>query len=376
MTESLPNHALTEKSNILITGCTGMIGGELLKKLLINEKHEGTIWTLVRAKSKTHARQRIKDRLLRSAVSPDEMENLPYKVVAGDVSKPDWGISKNELKSWFPHLDIIIHCASDTSFLHSENVLECNVNSTINLIKMVEDSGHKPLVVYISTAANIGKVTNTVVTEDMNRSSDGEHHNLYTRSKAVCESMLTEAGIPSLIFRPSIVLSAGVEDSLFAGSILWMIPLMYHFNALPLDKNSKLDIVPVGFVVDCIVDLLRKEKLNYSTYHISTGVADSITVEESFNLTDKFYKRSPINFIHPDKWTDSLHRKYVDTKRKRELYHRIKYYFPFLNMDVVYDNSRLKNELGELKIQPLKKYINGLLSQITEAHALKESVKP
>src|SRR5207247_858656 len=87
---------------------------------------------------------------------------------------------------------------------------------------------------------------------------ENEHHNDYTRSKAVAETLIRDRGLPYLVLRPTIVLSAGLPDQKFARNILWFVPLVRKFDCLPADPDSRLDIVPVSFVADATVDLLRK----------------------------------------------------------------------------------------------------------------------
>lgn len=367
---------LTKESNILITGSTGLIGGELLKELLLSKGRIGKTWSLVRAESDERATKRLKERLQRSGLSEDAIGSLALNGLSGDVTSINWGLSNESINQLKDNLDMIIHCASDTSFLLSDSVFEVNVKSTKCLIDLVKDWKNPPLVIYISTAANIGNVISSDVTEDMVRDPGYAHHNLYTKSKAACEKLLTEAGIPTIIMRPSIVLSAGIEDPDFANSILWMIPLIYHFEALPINGASRIDIVPVEFVTRTILKLLEKESLNHNTYHISAGRLDSTTVKAAFQEADRFYGRKEVELIRPHLWNQDLHRSHINSKRRRELYHRIKYYFPFLNMDVVYDNNRLKEELGPLQIEPLSSYMGNLLGQITESSALEESMRP
>lgn len=373
-TEYLP---LNETSNVLITGSTGLIGGELLKRLISGvPKRAGSIWSLVRANDRDHAQKRILERLERSGIPAGTLDKEAFKALRGDVTKENWGLDSGDMNELSEGVDIIIHCASDTSFLYSQEIYESNVASIKNLIELAGNFKKPPLLIYISTAANVGDISDENVTEEKLRSDDIEHHNLYTRSKADCEKLLKDANLPYLIFRPSIVLSAGIDDPEFASSILWMIPLIYSFDALPIKGNSRIDVVPVGFVCESILELLSKKDLKHRIYHISAGKEYASSVEEAFTIADLYYGKKKVELLSPESWSRDAQKTYVNSRERRELYHRIKYYFPFLNMNVVYDNQRLKEELPGLKIERLKTYMPNLLSQFDTRQALKESVKP
>ena len=44
--------------------------------------------------------------------------------------------------------------------------------------------------------------------------------------------------------------------------------------------------------------------------------------------------------------TRELHRRYIALPQQRKIFASLKNYLPFLNMNVLYDNSRLRQELG------------------------------
>ena len=64
--------------------------------------------------------------------------------------------------------------------------------------------------------------------------------------------------------------------------------------------------------------------------------------------------------------------------KSRKIFFGLRYYLPFFNMNVVYDNRRWTEELGPRVpvLEPIANYIDGLLDQIELDEALAEVAKP
>jgi nucleoside-diphosphate-sugar epimerase len=301
------------------------------------------------------------------------------KVMAGDVTRPSWGLPPADLARVTRSTDVILHCAADTSFLSRDSVRDTNIVGTRRLIELARRCERRPLIVYMSTATNMGKAEHRCLAEDEGCRPDNEHHNEYTRSKAVAEALLRDSGLPVLTLRPTIVFSAGIPDREFAQNIMWFVPLMRRFTALPLDAASRLDLVPISFVVEATLDLLRKSRLAFDCYHLSAGRRHATPLQEAADVFHGHYRRrTPLRLIPPAEWTRQDYRTYVATKLQRKIFYGMRYYLPFLNMDVTYDNARLEAELGDQshRIRPLREYMGDILDQISSRSALVEMARP
>ena len=170
---------------------------------------------------------------------------------------PGLGLAPADFERLRSDVEIIIHSAAETSFLRSRNCHETNVVGTRNVIDFARTCVRNPLIVYISTATNGGVLSHCVLREEDGCRPDGPHHNDYTYSKAVAEQMVHDSGLPYVVLRPSIVFSAGLPDPAFARAILWFVPLLNEFDAVPVTRHSRLDVVPVSFVVESTLALLQ-----------------------------------------------------------------------------------------------------------------------
>jgi hypothetical protein len=153
----------------------------------------------------------------------------------------------------------------------------------------------------------------------------------------------------------------------FARAIAWFIPLLREFDAIPIDPAARVDVVPVSFVVESMLRLLRKPSLRYDCYNLSAGPEYAMACGPVVEFLDRFYERlHPLVLVSPSEWTREKHRQYIGAPQQRRLFSTLKYYLPFLNMDVVYDNSRLREELGAAMpaIPPVQQYLGELLDLI------------
>jgi thioester reductase-like protein len=369
------DHALNPASNVLITGATGFIGGELVQRL--DDYTEGTIWSLVRARKDEQPLSRLATRYWRSGNTRKPGPRV--QAVVGDVTLPFWGLDAEDLNAITRNVDIIIHSAADTSFADDHDTSQTNVVGVRNLIEFARRCVRQPLIVYVSTASNSGKAAHCCLREEDGCQPDNHHFNGYTHSKAVAEALLRESGLPLLNLRPTIVLSAGLPDSGFAKQILWCVPLTRCFRALPLDPDSHVDLADVGFVADAALDLLRKPSRRFDCYHLSAGKDNAVTIGQLREVVMDFYRRKEhVILIPPKEWTVSVHRKYIRTQMQKQLFHSLRYYLPFLNMDVIYDDARLRAELGEAApaVASPVDYFPGLLRLIRQQAALREAALP
>ncbi len=368
---------LQSASNILVTGATGLIGGEILQRLA--RMPLGKLWAMVRPRPDVDLRARITDRLARSGDFSEPWFPKRIEVIAGDVSRPGWGVEVNTAQTLRRELDMIVHCAADTSFYRNDSVQDTNVEGVRNLIELARQCERQPLIVYMSTASNSGKVSHCCVREDEGCQPTNEHHNEYTRSKAVAETLLRQSGLPVLTLRPTIVLSANLPDPLFARSILWFVPLLRKFDCLPVDPEGRLDVVPVSYVADMTVRLLQMPNRRWDSYHLSAGDDSATVIGEANEFINEYYgRRRPLRLVSGSEWTSEMERQYISSPLQRRIFFAMSYYLPFLNMNVVWDNRRLRDELGAdpFTILPIRSYLGRMLEQISAEDALRETAAP
>src|SRR2546423_1058144 len=123
------DYVLDRTSNVLVTGVTGLIGGEIVRRLA--QMGSAKIWALIRPQNDADVHARLRTRMERSG--DDDWPRV--EPVAGDITRPLWAMGGNELSRITRSVDVIIHSAADTSFLCKQGVRDTNVLGVENLIE-------------------------------------------------------------------------------------------------------------------------------------------------------------------------------------------------------------------------------------------------
>jgi thioester reductase-like protein len=368
---------LKQGCNILVTGATGLIGGELVRALM--NMPLGRLWALIRPTCDAAPESRLAERMARSGVELEEYVDSPLRAVSGDMSAERLGLDQLSHAEVERDVDIIIHSAAETSFLRAQSCRKTNIAGTRRVLEFTRACRRRPLLVYLSTAYVSGVMANACLEEDDSLHPDNQHHNEYTRSKAVAEQLVRESGLRVLIVRPSVVVSAGLPDPGFARAILGFIPLLSQFDALPINPDSRPDVVTVQFVVESVLGLLQKSRLSFDCYHVSAGRDGGDRCSELGLALQDFYGRSePLRFFAPSQWTRDFHRQYIATPEQRKIFASLRNYLPFMNMNVRYDHSRLRMELGDRfpSLPQLSSYVADLAELMTREHPIERVLRP
>jgi hypothetical protein len=125
-----------------------------------------------------------------------------------------------------------------------------------------------------------------------------------------------------------------------------------HFLArmpvLPLRPQDRIDIVPANYVGKAVVTIHQKDAPAHGIYHLSSGTGSQIYAELTEALAQAGEMRRPLfwpslggPFSRTVNWT---------ANRGGGLGHAaslLKVFWPYLNWNTVFDNSRVVAEVGE-----------------------------
>src|SRR4029079_5535729 len=186
------------KPTTLVTGGTGLIGGEVILALAREGYH---VRALVRARTEALAVRRLFERLEKSEAYCPTLAGL-IEPVLGDSTAEMFGMQPRALE----HLGAIIHCAANTSFEErtSDNILSTNVGGAEQLVRLARAAAPRARIVLVSTASVVTSPEGTCLEEEAPWEG---YSNTYTRSKRQAEQIVGASGLDSVIVRPSIVLS-------------------------------------------------------------------------------------------------------------------------------------------------------------------------
>lgn len=349
-------------TSVLVTGGTGLIGGEVLSTLL---RRGWSVKAIARGSGDRDASRRIHERLAKSRAGSWHPEQLTC--LAGSVTEPGLGLPATALD----RVSAILHCAGETSFNDDQACWRTNVGAAERLIELGRVLKNPPRIYFMSTASVCMRPTGSVLAEG---TPFGGFANGYTRSKRQAEGLLEESGLDVVILRPSIVFSRGVEDRKMARAMLWVIPAIVELGSAPMNSGSRLDIAPVDYVAHAVELLLRRPALAHRLYHVSAGEGSSVTCGEMKEAITGMYPRAAAVRLA----ASPRKRKGGASSLQRRLEEAISYYIPFMGADIVYSNRRLAEELGpELGPCPrVTEYLASLLGQVEFQEGLEESARP
>jgi nucleoside-diphosphate-sugar epimerase len=347
------------QNRVLLSGATGLIGGELMLNLAAKGVYSTAV---VRAQDDDKARARLLERLQKSVLYKPEFAEL-VSAVAGDMEAPDFGLKASFLQS----SDVILHSAASTSFKPDAGVYSVNIKAATNFAGILKNLKPSQRGFFVGTAA-VTMEPRGLITEDMPFAG---YANDYIRSKRDAETLLRANGVPFVSLRPGIVLSRGIDDAKLARNMLWAIPVMAELGDVPLDPLARLDFAPVDFVARAFAEMLLKNDFVHDCYHVSTGEA-SMTFQA---LADELILTMP-----GIKKLVMRGRDFVPVPsfaRQRWMFAALQPYLPFLTANAVFSNARLKAEIGTLAVAPAPvSYLGDLLGAFSLSDAVKQMYTP
>jgi thioester reductase-like protein len=339
---------------IFVTGSTGYLGSYLVAGLLT--EHREKLNLLVRAKSEQEARERLWTSLQLHFEFPVFLEylNTRVRIFRGDLTGECFGLSDNEYHVLVDTTESLIHCAASLNRKSERQCLNVNLRGTLEVIQLARRAQNRNGLrrySHVSTVAVAGKRKNEVVTEDAAIDWSRSDYDPYARTKKFCEHMANQLlpDVPKTIFRPAIILGDSRRSETSQFDMVQAFHVLAQMPVLPLRPGDKIDIVPANYVGKAIVTIHQKVAPVHGIYHLSSGTG-SQTYRE---LTDAISQAG--GMMRPMFWP-SLGRPFSSTinwvaNRGGAAGHGaslLKVFWPYLDWNTVFDNSRVVAEIGEV----------------------------
>jgi thioester reductase-like protein len=338
---------------IFVTGSTGYLGSYLVAGL--SREYRDSLNLLVRASSQQEAHERLWNSLQLHFDFPEFFDhiNSRVRVFRGDLTSGRFGLSEDDYHALVDTTDSIIHCAASLNRKSERQCLNVNLRGSLEVIQLArraQDRQGLRRYSHVSTVAVAGHRRNEVVTEDAAIDWARSDYDPYARTKKFCEHMVAQLlpDVPRTIFRPAIVMgdSRRAETSQF--DMVQAFDMLARLPVLPLRPHDKIDIVPADYVGKAIVTIHQKEQAAHGVYHLSAGLGSQTYRELTDSLAEAGGWRRPAyapSFGRPFSATVNWL-----TKRGGAVGHSaslMKVFWPYLDWNTVFDNSRVVAELGE-----------------------------
>jgi nucleoside-diphosphate-sugar epimerase len=229
-----------------------------------------------------------------------------------------------------------MHCAASISFdLPLEEARHINVEGTREVIGFAREAkahGGLDRFVHVSTAYVAGITKGTFAERQLDAGQ--EFRNTYEQTKWEAEHVVADASdLEPVVARPSIVMGESVSGWTPAFNVLyWPIRAFSRglFDVVPARPEALVDVVPVDYVADALVHLLEHDGAS-GVVNLVAG-RDACTVDDLIGLTASAFGKERPPVVPPG--TAGTGSSHADDQAA--------VYFPYFDMDMVFDDARAK----------------------------------
>ncbi len=264
-------NATLDSEDILLTGATGFLGSRLLQSLT----QTATVSCLIRAQDNDEARDRLEQSLNTNRVFLSDQQWTKIECIAGDISKPNLGLSQLTHDSLAQTIDHIVHAAAEVNSAKTCSQLwPANVLGTWEVVKFAAAGKLKKLD-YISTLSvfvGTDRFRGTMLEND-DLSQTSRVYGGYAQSKFAAEILVQKcaAALPqSRIFRLGL-LTADRSTGVFPTSDLLTLAVKgcLELQMAPvLSETLRFDVTPVDFAADVLGEIFLSAEFE-PVYHIA-----------------------------------------------------------------------------------------------------------
>lgn len=338
------------RTHFFVTGGTGMMGSDLLPRLL-RAYPESLLTLLLRGKSPSDAGERAR----RIALTVGGECGIPDAVsrvrgVLGDVTQERLGVSPGEIERLTGTVTHIIHGAATIRFDHPlDEARAINCGGTRRVLELglhCARRGSLERFIYIGTSSVSGRRSGTIYEHELEMGQ--EFFNTYEHSKCESERLVREAAdrLPTVVFRPSIVIGDSRTGRTSSFNVIY-IPLKLLERGLmrlvPGTPDTTLDLVPVDWVNDAMVYIMGKSDAVGRVFHLTAGPARSARLGELVRSAAEYFDRAvplsrprAVEFLSAESYTRRLAE--LPT-RHQALLAQVNALFPYITVDRLFDST-------------------------------------
>ncbi|MBA2735078.1 MAG: SDR family oxidoreductase [Acidobacteria bacterium] len=264
---------------IFLTGFPGFIAGRLVKRLA----REGARFLLL-------VQPTFMERAREEAVHIAEEANATadnFRLIEGDVTQPDLGISPLEIERAREETTIIFHLAAIYDLAVEQGLaMSVNVEGTRNVNKLALTLPNLRRYHYVSTCYVAGLRTGVILETELQHESGFRNFYEETKYLAEMEVEALKTQLPVTIHRPAVVCgdSRTGETAKYDGVYYLILYLLKHPSLLSLvnigNLRVTLNLVPVDFVVEALTALVKDERAIGATLQLADP--NPLTTHELF----------------------------------------------------------------------------------------------
>jgi thioester reductase-like protein len=363
-------------STCLITGATGAVGSTVLARAL---DEPGTrVIAIVRAASDDDARSRVAALLARRPDAVDRAHLERLTAVAGDVERPDLGLSPASLAHVHLACDRIVHCAGvvrmNLPIEQARSAAAGAARNVVALLVALRARGRTVKCDYVSTVGVAGRDVRLLPEAFV--TTPRRFHNTYEQAKAESEEVIRGAlddGHAITVHRPSMVV--GDSRTGWSGHVqvfhhLVEFLLGYRTRGLfPAFGAAQLDVVPADVVADALLWSSARFDTAGRVLHLCAGPGDALRLTRLRELVNDAAAREGLTVPRArtlPRWTFRaaavVMRAVADARTRRALA-TLPVFLDYLASEQQFSNEatrRLLDDAG-IELPPIERYLPRVL---------------
>jgi nucleoside-diphosphate-sugar epimerase len=336
-------------SGLLITGASGLVGGELLARLA-PARPGARIYVLVRDP----------DRL------PAQFHGPQFSILKGDIRHPLLGLADWQVSALRRSVTEIVHCAADTRFDATlADARETNVTGTGNLLRLAADCERLIKFLHVSTVYVAGRLGGAIPESVFTHTQ--RFCNAYQQSKYEAEALVASfaGSVPAVIARLSTIVgdSRGqVRQQNYVHQLLRIFPRS-HLQQAPYESKALVDLISSDWAAGALSWLFLNRFQAGAVWHISDGPTAGFTVEEMLAETHRLFAHHPKaqrwlpielpRLVPLTDYEDFVERTVSSGSRlAAELLRVVGYYLPHLGIAQTFENHLTRTLLAPSGTEP------------------------
>lgn len=212
-----------------------------------------------------------------------------FAIVEGDITKPQLGISDEDLQTIRDETTSVFHLAAVYDLaVDRQTAMSVNLEGTKRVNELCRSMPHLRRYNYVSTCYVAGKRTGRILESDLEH--DAGFRNFYEETKYLAELEVEKLkqDLPVTIFRPSVVVGdSQTGETVKYDGIYYLVQYLRKAPAMLRlvnvgNRSVRLNLVPVDFVIDAIATLASDESAVGKT--IALADPHPLTTAELFDV--------------------------------------------------------------------------------------------
>jgi nucleoside-diphosphate-sugar epimerase len=277
---------------IVVTGASGLVGGELLRRLMRRHPHL-CAFVLVRDPGRWEQTVR-RHGLPRHRTMP----------ISCDLTVAGMGLGAVD-RARLRCTTTIVHLAADTSFAQSlPSARAINLRGTQSLLEVAAECMSLRRFIYVSTAFAVGCRTGRILETESTRvrgpdgvgGADGAGWvNAYEQSKHEAEWAVRSSGLPWVIVRPSTIVCDDERGGVSSRNAVHRSLRLLRAGLAPMlpgAEETPVDVVPNDHVAECLARIVTDPAETGRTYHLCAG-AGAMPLGELVDRSYSLWSRDP-----------------------------------------------------------------------------------